>query len=75
MAEYARICLKYNVKDTVKLLQKLVSIYKRETRHIRNCIKRPGYDIKNIPWRLNMLCDRNMPGIHKVLNMREYALE
>ena len=22
-----------------------------------------------------MLCDRNMPGIHKVLNMREYALE
>ena len=22
-----------------------------------------------------MLCDRNMPGIHKVLNMREYSLE
>ena len=28
--EYAWICLKYNLKDTVKLLQKLDSIYKRQ---------------------------------------------
>ena len=33
------------------------------------------YGIKNIPWSQKMLCDRNMPGIHKVLNMREYSLE
>ena len=35
----------------------------------------------NMPLRLNMLCDKkkarvlNIPGIYKVLNMREYALE
>ena len=28
-----------------------------------------------MPLSLNMLCDSNITGIHKVLNMREYAPE
>ena len=40
--EYGWVCLKYSVKDTVKLLQKLDSIYKRAYSELRqNCIKRP----------------------------------
>ena len=29
----------------------------------------------NIPRSLNILCDRNMPGMQKALNMSEYTLE
>ena len=29
--KYAKICLKYSVKDNLKLLQKLDSIYKKDT--------------------------------------------
>ena len=29
--EYARICLEYNVKDALKLLYKLDTIYKRQS--------------------------------------------
>ena len=66
--EYARIYLKYDVKDAIKLLYKLDNIYKE--RSIQNSIKHPRwnfcenvwYGIMNIPCSLNMLCDRNMPG-------------
>ena len=38
--DYARVGLKYNVKDIVKLLQKLAAV--KEMR-IQNCIKRPRW--------------------------------
>ena len=37
------IFLKYNGEDTVKLLKNLDSNYKKEMRHIQNCIKRPRW--------------------------------
>ena len=36
--EHASLCLNYNIKDTVKLIQKLDNIYKREANS--DCIKR-----------------------------------
>ena len=64
--EYASICPNYNVNDTVKLLQIWAASIRE--RRSQNCIKRPGwrfgenvyYGILNIPWSLNVLCDRNM---------------
>ena len=65
-----------NVKDTVKY-----SIFKREAHSelyqttkmefLQKCLIW-YYDI---PRSLNMPCDKNMPAIHKVLNMREHARE
>ena len=72
--KYARICLKCKVKDTIKLLLKLDSIYKRERDTCRTVSNaQNGAFVKMLHmvlWIYFELCDRNMPGfwICQVLN-------
>ena len=64
--KYARICLKCKVKDTIKLLLKLDSIYKRERDTCRTVSNvQDGTFVKRLHmvlWIYFELCDRNMPG-------------
>ena len=68
----------YNVKDAVKLLEKSDSIYKRGAfRTVSNV--QGGAFVKMWYYEYTLESEYarvlNLAGIHKVLNMREYALE
>ena len=75
--EHAKICLKFIVKDTVKFLKKLNSIYKRQTHSELYQTSKMEPLKKCLIWYYQYILkyEYDLSGIHKVLNVREYAFE